>query len=205
MPNYMTPNNPEGGWFSYGLYPGGTSGPPDEAYSRVTNPERFAPLHEFADALLNRLEAEFAVERVEDYGLDPELKTLELARPSVRLTPEDADAAPVLFKFTTFPSLMVRCGRWYTEPFPDCGCDACDETAEVAAEQLELLVDDVTAGRFREEIVLPTVGDAWHSRKFWSPDGRRSRSEGRLDRARAQKLLAGNDRSLYEWKPWPVR
>lgn len=183
----------------------GPEGPPPEAYSRITNPERFAPLHEFADALLNRLEAEFAVERVEDYGLDPELKTLELARPSVRLTPEDADAAPVLFKFTVFPSVMVRCGRWYTRPFPDCGCDACDETAEGAAEALEPMIDDVVAGRFREEILLPTAGDAWQTRELWSLGGRRSRGSGRLDRSKARQLLAEGDRSLYEWKPWPIR
>ena len=183
----------------------GSDGPPPEAYSRITNPERFAPLHEFADALLNRLEAEFAVERVEDYSLDPELKTLELARPSVRLTPEDADAAPVLFKFTVFPSIMVRFGRWYTLPFPDCGCDACDETTEVAAEQLELMVDDVIAGRFREEIRLPILGDASQTHEFWSPDGRRGRGGGRIYRSKARQRLAGSDRSLYEWKPWPIR
>ena len=183
----------------------GSEGPPDEAYSRVTNPERFAYLHEFADELLNRLEAEFAVERVEDYGLDPELKTLELARPSVRLTPEDADAAPILFKFTALPGVMVRCGRWYTQPFPDCACDACDETAEGEAEQLGLLVDDVIAGRFREEIQLPVFGDAWMKNELWCELNRRSRRSGRLHRSKARQLLAGSDRSLYEWKPWPVR
>ncbi|MDA1128514.1 MAG: DUF6226 family protein [Chloroflexi bacterium] len=99
----------------------GSEGPPPEAYSRITNPERFAPVPEFAGELLNRLEAEFAVERTEGYGLDPELESGELARPGVRLTPADADAAPIIIIFTAFPGLRVRFGRWYTNPFPSCG------------------------------------------------------------------------------------
>jgi hypothetical protein len=212
----------------------GPEGPPPEAYSRVTDPERFAALHEFADKLLNRLEAEFAVERTEGYGLDPELESGELARPSVRLTPADADAAPILFNFYVFPSLTVSFCRWHRDKFPDCACDACDETAEGEAERLGLMVDDVIAGRFREEIVLPGdgearepgYGDAWGTRKFRSPSGeswdpfagwpllthalwcepnRRSRGGGRVNPARTKRLLAGSDRLLYEWKPWPVR
>ncbi len=183
----------------------GSEGPPPEAYSRITNPERFAYLHEFAGELLDRLEKSFAVERLQDYGLDPELESGELARASVRLTPEDADAAPILFIFRAFPSVAVRFGRWYRDSFPDCACDACDETAEGETQRLELLVDDVTAGRFREEILVPAAGDAWQTRKFWSPDGGRSEGRNRLNRARAQQLLTGSDRSLYEWKPWPVR
>ena len=37
----------------------GIEGPPEEAYSRVTNPERFQPLHAAATELLDRLEREF--------------------------------------------------------------------------------------------------------------------------------------------------
>ena len=37
----------------------GIEGPPDEAYSQVTNPERFQPLHAAATELLDRLEREF--------------------------------------------------------------------------------------------------------------------------------------------------
>jgi hypothetical protein len=66
----------------------GAEGPPREAYSRVTNPERFAPLHDVAAELLDRLELEFDAERTEGYGLDPELEEgCKLARPSVTLVP----------------------------------------------------------------------------------------------------------------------
>src|SRR5215510_11051371 len=59
---------------------------PPEAYSRVTNPERFRPLHTLM-GLIGRLEAAFDVERFEGFGLDSDLEAGELARPSVRLVP----------------------------------------------------------------------------------------------------------------------
>ena len=186
----------------------GSEGPPPEAYSRITNPERFAYLPEFAGALLDRLEAEYFVERVEDYGLDPEMETVELARPSVKLTPVDADAAPILLSFTAFPSLAARFGRWYSNPFLDCACDACDETAEGEAERLGSMIDDVIVGRFREGIVLPVGGEPWHAEAgdAWRTYEFRSRISGSwLDPDRYKQLLAESDRSLYESKPWPVR
>jgi Family of unknown function (DUF6226) len=78
--------------------------PPDEkAHSRVTNPQRFAPLHDIAAKLLNRLEATFYVERTERYGLDPEVEAVELARPSAGLIPRNPGAAPIVVAFTRFP------------------------------------------------------------------------------------------------------
>lgn len=183
-------------WGPVGLAP--------EAYSRVTNPERFAALHDFADALLNRLEREFAVERVEDYGLDPELDSGELVRPSVRLSPVDADAAPILFTFTAFPGVTARFGRWYCRSFPSCGCDACDETADGEANRLESSINEVTTGRFREEIRLPFFGKAVQTLELWGLRGN-SGSPLRIKRSKARQLLAASDRSLYEWKAWPVR
>ena len=78
-----------------GAHRWGAAGPPLEAYSRVTNPERFASLHDSAAALLHRLEREFDTERREAYGLDPELEhDCNLSRPSVALLPCDVGAAP---------------------------------------------------------------------------------------------------------------
>ena len=51
----------------------GIEGPPEEAYSRVTNPERFQPLHAAATELLDRLEREFGVERLEGHDADDEV------------------------------------------------------------------------------------------------------------------------------------
>ena len=180
----------------------GIEGPPDEAYSRVTNPERFLALHDFAVRLLRRLEATFDVERLEGYGLDHELEESDLVRPGVKLLPGSPDAAPIVLVFTAFPGLRARLGRWRTDVFPTCGCDACDETADGEADRLSGMVDDLTAGRFREAIGLPILGRAWQESEFWSPRGRSS-SRGPIDRSAARQMLRASARSSFEWKPWP--
>jgi hypothetical protein len=120
-----------------GRTPVGAAGPPLEAYSRVTNPERFASLRDSAAGLLHRLEGEFETERTEAYGLDPEFEhDCNLSRPSVALLPCDSGAAPLIIAFSDFPGLRVRFGRWYAVALPTCGCDACDETAESETERL---------------------------------------------------------------------
>ena len=200
------------GWFGYGTL-GGEESPPDPAYSRVTNPERFRPLHTAMLEVIGRLEDQFEVARTEGFGLDEELaKNLEIARPDVRLIPSDHGAAPICVVFSTFPGLWVRLGRWYIEPFPDCGCDACDESAEGEIERLNDMVDDVIAGRFREAIEIPPMsfrGSGWRETRFWSPDdGRnstRQRSASRVSRRRAREMTGGRRRLDLNWKPWRRR
>lgn len=68
-----------------------------------TDQRRFKSLHGFALTLIDQLVAQFAVERVEGYDLDPEWQSGERVRPSVCLTPHDAGAAPVTFHFSGFP------------------------------------------------------------------------------------------------------
>jgi hypothetical protein len=159
-------------------------------------------LHNVALRVLEQLQAAFTVERVEGYGLDSELEVGDVARPSVRLVPPDPKAAPLAIAFTTFPGLKVRLGRWYIDAFPGCGCDACAETADGEAARLTQMVDDVTAGRFREAIWVPLVGDAWQEAEFWSPCGRAS-SRTPVDRFHATQMLAGSDCLRFEWRPWP--
>ena len=139
----------------------GIEGPPEEAYSRVTNPERFRPLHAAAMELLDRLEREFAVERLEGHDADEELGRGSLARPPIRLVPHDPQAAPIVVAFTEFPGLRLRFGSWRTEPFPDCGCDACDETAEVSIEEMTSMVEAVVSGGFREAMRVPPLLGGW--------------------------------------------
>jgi hypothetical protein len=183
----------------------GAEGPPLEAYSRVTDPERFGSLHRVAEELLDRLEREFDTERAEGYGLDPELEQgIKVARPSATLVPRDAGAAPIVVAFSAFPGIVVRFGRWCTAAFPTCGCDACDEAAESESERLKSMIENLTAGRFRESIRMPAEGTAWQEWEFWSGGGR-SAQKSQLDPARARELLAAGDRSLYEWGPWPKR
>ena len=131
----------------------GDGGPPEEAYGRITNPERFRPLHDAMLDMLDALEARFDVEREEGYGLDEHLESRGLTRASVSLRPRDPEAAPVSVAFTDFPGLRIRFGRWYTDSFPGCGCDACDESAEGELERATEMIDTVTSGGFREAVV----------------------------------------------------
>ena len=136
--------------------------PPDEAYSRVTNPERFRPLHQAVLKMLDALEARFDVEREQGYGLDDELEDTErkrvtLARPTIALKPTDPEAASVTIVLTDFPGLHIRFGRWFTDSFPSCGCDACDESAEGEIERVTQLIDSVTSGGFRETVIHSPV------------------------------------------------
>ena len=186
----------------------GIEGPPEEAYSRVTNPERFQPLHAAAMELLDRLEREFAVERLEGHDADEELGRGSLARPSIRLVPHDPQAAPIVVAFTEFPGLRLRFASWRTEPFPDCGCDACDETADVSIEEMTRMVEAVVSGRFREAMrVPPLLGDGWQESEFRFDDGHGgfSRSRGRVPRSRALEMTGGERDVTLEWKPWPRR
>ena len=181
----------------------GMDGPPAEAYSRVTDAGRFRPLHDTAVRLLETLEMTFDVWRVEGYGLDEELEEGALARPSIKLTPTDLGAAPLVIAFTAFPGLRVRCGDWLVMPFPSCGCDACDETADGAGQRFSEMVEHVTSGRFRESTHISLLGDPRHEWKL----GSASHGMGggsRTGRSRALRLIVGG-RGSRSWTPWSRR
>jgi hypothetical protein len=67
-----------------------------------------------------------------------------------------------------------------------CGSDACAETAEGEAERLKSTVDDLTAGRFREAVVIPAVGAAWMESEFWKSTALHSIQRFQLDRDHAR-------------------
>ena len=186
--------------------PGPGPRPDPEAYSRVTNPERFLPLHTFALALLDRLTMEYDVIRTDAFTLMPNMTPFKQARPPVTLTPVAAEAAPVAIAFTTFPSLLVRYGKWSAMALPSCGCDACAATAEREAEQFEQLLGDVVAGRFREELRIPFFGRA---RIHWSfgditRAGHLSGGGESLSRDQARLLDTRGPKRIL-WQSWPPR
>ena len=212
----------KGDWARYYYYPAGPQepgepddqwepkrkSPPDEAYERVTNPERFQPLHSAVKEMIARMEETFDVHRVEGYGLDEELEGKRaIVRPSVRLTPVNSNAAPITVAFSDFPGLFVRFGRWVIEPFPSCGCDACDESVADEIERLTELVDAVAAEGFREAIQCPKgplAGDGWREFEFRAPTYRRS-SKSRISRSRALQMSGGARSLKLHWQPWPRR
>ena len=181
----------------------GSAGPPPAAYSRVSDAERFRPLHDVALGMLRRIEATFSVERFEGYGLDGELERRDLGRPTIKLVPRDTRAAPLAIAFSVFPGLFLRVGYWTIDAFPGCGCDACAETADGEARRLAGLVDDVTAGRFLEEVRLPRLGSGWWQSELGAPGHHHSTRRARVGRARAREMLDAAGRSSNAWAPWP--
>lgn len=128
-------------------------GPPGDSYSVCTHPERFAPLVPIADALIAHLVATYQVECREDlaYASDLYPPVQDVVR-ALRLTPVRADAAPLTFVFTADPAIVVHAGLLTNFHFPSCGCDACDECWDGAAQSLEDTIFAVTDGRFGEAV-----------------------------------------------------
>jgi hypothetical protein len=165
----------------------GPDGPPPEAYSRVTDPERFAPVVEAADALVARLQAEYDVEATS--------VTFDRTLRAVRLVP--VVGAPLTVGVTDFPGVRLAFGHWCSTSAPMCGCDACDETAAEAIREMLRVVVDVVAGRFAERLTrLPS--------RLWV---RTSTEHGwsALDRARYAELAAAAPPGEHTWPAWPRR
>lgn len=104
----------------------GMEGPPEDAYSRVTHPERYAPLHGVADALVAHLLAEYDCVAEEDATALHEVRAVWM-RP--------VSGAGFRLVWTDFPGVRAALGGDVDEAAPLCGCDACDEALEQAAEQ----------------------------------------------------------------------
>jgi Family of unknown function (DUF6226) len=171
--------------------------PPDDAYGRVTDPERYGVLHEAGDRLETDLAERFEVERREGHDVDRELAAD--AGPClrvVRLEPRNRAAAPITMAWTAFPGLLVRIGRWHVEGFPRCGCDACEEGPAELVAALGDLVDGVVQGGLTEWFDGRRVGYELSQQR-----GRRS-GEGRF--ARWWQPRAGTP-ERHRWEPWPVR
>ena len=179
----------------------GDEGPPEDAYSRVTEPERFRPLHDWALEAVAQLEVHYEVTRDEGEGMDSELERPPLSRPTLKLTPLRDSCAPITIAFNDLPGLAVRLGRWATEWFPTCGCDACDEMPEEEFERFTELLSDVVAGRFRESLYLQRTGDGQSRNEFWSTM-HRSSGGGRVPRDEASQVLNGEENIVVEWMPW---
>ena len=187
-----------------GRFNWGREGPPDDAYSRVTEPERFFPLHGWALEAVARLQTEYEVTLDEEGVRDDELERYSLSRPLIRLTPVQESSAPIVVAFTDLPGLAVQAGRWATDWFPSCACDACDEMPEEEFGKFTEFLSDVVAGRFRESLYLGPRGVGWSTMELWGEHGRRS-GGSRMSSERAAQILGGETRIVLEWTPWQPR
>ncbi len=111
---------------------------PEDAYSRVSNLQRFAPLHAVAGALIDWLTNTFDVVVERDLRAATDLLHMpEDVVHAVRVVPYDSTAAPLTFVLTNFPGVYLHAGSLHDFHFPVCGCDACDGDLTSLAEELE--------------------------------------------------------------------
>ncbi|PPL19688.1 hypothetical protein GY24_04925 [Microterricola pindariensis] len=199
----------------------GADGPDPDSYSRVSHPERFAGLHTVANALIDYLEQAYAVSvwresAVPDApggGFDPPLlHAQDDVVEVVRVVPESPDAASLSFAFTAFPGVFVEAGVLHTFPHPICGCDACDDTAEAQAVELEELVLAVVNGAYTEELGSGPGAEVSHSLVFFDENGAqtgsRSGSGGAPTTVSAERLAAASATLAalpHGWRAWPRR
>ncbi len=132
---------------------------PDDAYSRVSNLQRFTPLHAVADALIDWLQSTFEVIVEQDPVVAIDLLHMpnDVVR-AVRVVPRDRTAAPLTFVLTKFPGVYLHAGALHDFHFPVCGCDACDDNVENLTEDLEWTVRTVVSGGYSERF------DPWPGR-----------------------------------------
>jgi len=161
----------------------------------VTDPERFAVLHEWAADLLDRLVEDYDVVRTDDVGVDADGEP----KSTVTLTPSRPDAAALRVTFTGFPAVLLKCGRWSEESYPHCGCDACDEQPDDLLDELITKIEAVVMGGFSEEL---TSGEERWLRTSIRTLRERGTSAEQIEPP--QYELYGAPRR-YDWQPWPRR
>nr|NLD41262.1 hypothetical protein [Actinomycetales bacterium] len=193
----------EGNVIPYGERWGGGS-PPEDTYSVDTHPERFAPLHAVAEALIAHLGEVYDVEVTEGSEVAQDFNhPIDDAVRAVRIQPRSPACAALTFAFSSYPGVHLHAGLLHDFRYPGCGCDACDETWEGQAEELERYVLAVVGGRFQEEVRGLLRTSVAFAAEF--PDGSAS---GELfapnmpkERLRAARRTL---RSLDGgWAPWP--
>ena len=171
--------------------------PPDDAYSRVSHPERFAPVLTVVDALVDHLETWYVV--------DVDRRAGESDARVVHLRPTTGAAITIA---ATAESVSIEAGALFRDLAPGCTCDACDETAETVADQLEETLLAIAAGGLRE--VFPVGQQRWLHTRILTPDGGGRSSSGepgpslspeRLDDAAE---LLGHLRDGW-WPAWSLR
>lgn len=183
----------------------GVNGPPEEAYSRTTNLDRFAGLHTVAHALIDWLRSTFDVE----VETGPQVVADLLLPPddpihSVRLTPRSTESAPLTFVLTSFPGVYLHAGVLHDFHFPVCGCDACDDDVRSLAEELEWTVRMVVTGHYGESVNPQASG--WLGYRLEEPGARTNSGQSRTDELPVERLEGARHLVPAEgpWQPWPA-
>ena len=151
--------------------------PDDDAYSVTAHPERFAPLHVVAHALIEHLGA--GAPRV---GV------------ALRIDPTTVGAAPIEFTLTPFPGVLLRSGEGFFARFPFCGCDARDESVPRLIDELEETVLAIVAGGLEETA---------RGYRLELASGRRGTHRDPNDHPPGLTDAQGRALTAQNWAPWP--
>lgn len=171
-----------------------TEQPDQEAYGRVTNPERYQIVVEAARDRIDDLTEAY---QVKSEAGEPKADFPEWADGSetvVRLQP--VRGAPLTFMVTDFPGVMVRVGEWGIHALPVCGCDACNESPKEVVERLNDLVDAAIEGTYEEQLTKRTLTYGYPSRRgslF---------TEKPLERGEWKRYGIP---TTHRWPAWPTR
>lgn len=180
--------------------------PPEDTYSVGTHPERFAPVHTVANALIEHLSVTYDVDVVEgDHVVGDLLYAPSDPVRAVRLVPSDPASASLTFVLTGYPGLYLHAGFLHDFHYPSCGCDACDSTWHAEADELEQDVLAAVSGGYRE-----SVGPGqrpWLEYEMKYPGGGHSgRGESEAIPAERLKVARQALRDLPSgWAAWPPR
>jgi hypothetical protein len=182
--------------------------PPEDTYSVDTHPERFAPLHTVADALIAHLGDAYDVEIEEGADVVADLiraPSHDVVR-AVRVRPRDPACASVTVVMDAYPGIYLHAGVLHDFHYPVCGCDACDSTWQAEADRLEQQVLAVVSGHYRETLER-REGEPSVSYAFVYPDGASS-GESREPEMAPERVAAAESalRSVAgEWAAWAKR
>lgn len=204
-------------------------GPPEDTYSVIDHPERFAPLHTVATAVVEYL--------IENYDVDVEegshLLTERLHDPedvtrAVRLTPRSEYATPITFVWASDPAIRIYAGVFFDAVYPSCSCNACDERWNESAGALEEETFSIVEGGLSEDVSEPrrpkwsfdrgtglvqgmgqTISFRLRGRDGDSEQSSQSRAENvpaaTLESAQATLHAVHEASPTHGWLPWPEK
>jgi hypothetical protein len=169
--------------------------PPEEQYSRLSDPAKYRIVTARADAwvaAVTELELADAEEVTEPDAAWRTKPPVPLSR-AVRLRPHRPGAASLLLGYDDAlggvpdTGLVVGLGDPAAQltMIPDCGCDACDSGSEYLLDELDRIVRGAVSGDL-VHVTTPS-GSAFGTRDGWSAQGfpRRTDVGALLDEARA--------------------
>lgn len=169
-------------------------------YPHTTDTERFAVLHDAADALLDELAERYMVERRETKEL---LGPDEALVRTVRLIPRTPAAAPLAIAFTGLPGLRVRLGRWWTQSLPGCACADCAEDPGQLVDELRVQTKAMIEGGLWERVRRGVSGSWFETRLIG--DGFKAAHEGLMSSQAARNARRCGFAAAVQWAPWPRR